>query len=922
MCWTQSEVGGLGDAQPRDGGAWRAGGAQAAHLWARAVVRMVTGRGLQALSRCLLGVAIATAMVLAGWAGSASAAPSSGAQASWQAVVKAHVQDVGGHVQAAWGSPVVHTATGDVALLWRCYPGSTGSIQATVYRFTGGAWKVVAQVDPTPLSCADDQPVGTVQETASPPTPERLTGATDFAVLGLAINQPTLSVISDVGGRWHAVPFARPGVPTADRTILPVANDPISQLVVAGRITSATNLCNPCSALDFGDQSTWVYDGAAGMFEPVPSAATTYISLWGSNPDAGVGKPSTLTLGYFNVFAVGSGRIYPSATELTATVNWGDGTSSPAVISDVLGSGRPGQPKGGPGEAEFSVSGSHTFTTPGLTKVTLQVGRLDGPVLGTATASIDVVPADPTARFFQLPGVPTARQVTLYTPASASPGQWPITSRVWTFGDGSEPVVDSTVLDPRYLAILKQMEEDPSKRSLWATGADLGILPTLSQPEDFAQHLSAKMVRSIAKAWLYYFPQHIIPHIYPSEGVYTVSLQITDHAGVTSTYSHSVGVEPHCITSQGPLGLGKAACLALTGAKALTSAPKRHPDYLAYAVTGGFGPGSAGVTITVARDDSVFVAMGSAIGLGSQSVVPSFTISEAAGYVELADLPRSAVSNRAIDRFIDGWTIPATAFFSFGAGLGSSLIFSPSVNQFAQEYLMYAGEGIGVSVGPGCAVDLGKPKDLASLAPTPRHPKRPLQAVHDLLKTQLSRLVGEATALTKQSVVCAEGTLVPSTILFGTGPLPGTTPTPPPPTTTTTLPPMVPSTTTTTTTTVPPTTTTTTVPAAGGGLGPLVGTWAGGNAMFTVDANGAVAYSTPGNTSNGTYGPFSGTVQGNGAGSATGSVTSTSAPAGLPVGTTIQITFDAANDTISVTLGSMPSTEYCGPTTTVASHCQ
>ncbi len=58
------------------------------------------------------------------------------------------------------------------------------------------------------------------------------------------------------------------------------------------------------------------------------------------------------------------------ASDLTATINWGDGTSSVGVISG--------------GGGNFAVDGSHTYTTGGLYTTTVTVA--DDPP-GTAIAS-------------------------------------------------------------------------------------------------------------------------------------------------------------------------------------------------------------------------------------------------------------------------------------------------------------------------------------------------------------------------------------------------------------------------------------------------------------------------------------------------------------------------------------------------------
>lgn len=157
----------------------------------------------------------------------------------------------------AVASPIVNARGGDIALVMHT---PAVKVVADVYRYRGGQWRQVARV---PLF--DGQPTDVPGWT---PRAVRLTGATDFLVqISPGANGALSTVLSDVGGDWHRVPFRAP----AGAKVQPFDGFVGSALepVAHGReITTQTDTCVPDCASGALARVTWRYDAAARALEP------------------------------------------------------------------------------------------------------------------------------------------------------------------------------------------------------------------------------------------------------------------------------------------------------------------------------------------------------------------------------------------------------------------------------------------------------------------------------------------------------------------------------------------------------------------------------------------------------------------------------------------------------------------------------
>lgn len=474
------------------------------------------------------------------------------------------------------------------------------------------------------------------------------------------------------------------------------------------------------------------------------SAAAGGLALTPVRISAVAGRPVRQTVAYF---VVAASRRHPvRASQFRASVAWGDGTSSTAVVK---ASGRvPAGFRGPRRVLEFEVDAAHTYATTAASRATVTV---TGPGSGSVQVPVSVIARDPVARFYSNPVTATARKIALLIPAQPGPGQRAISSYVWNFGDGSRPVHDTRTLRGVIMGAVRKLRTHPGSPSLRYDAYFLGIVPN---PSSF--QLTSAAARRIAELWLYYFPRHIIPHIYPSSGVFNVSLRITDAAGVSSTDSRNVGVEPHCVSwsGWGPLKfVARGTCDTLSGFLAMTAAPNRPPDYEAYSISGLKALGAATVTLTVTRDRSVFVSLAGSLGV--QYAALDFSIAD--GYVGPPGLPRGfpRPTNAQVDSFVDGWTIPVGGFALLVVGSGRALVYSPSVHNVGEEISVHSGGfGGGVFVQASCAVDLyHHVPEVGRLAPGNRVS---FAYARSLISRVMHNVLAQARKMISDSITCAQ----------------------------------------------------------------------------------------------------------------------------------------------------------------------
>jgi hypothetical protein len=162
--------------------------------------------------------------------------------------------------QPAVASAILHRRSGPLALV-AYFSHDARHAYAAVYRYRSGAWRLLAHVNPGRYSGPPNP--------KDPPLHPRLTGATDFAATFETANVNEVAIISDIGGRWHAVPFKR-GKHLYGGDTLVSEYRPTKRVISRGKITSGSNDCVPDCASGKITYTTWAYNARAGAFEPAP----------------------------------------------------------------------------------------------------------------------------------------------------------------------------------------------------------------------------------------------------------------------------------------------------------------------------------------------------------------------------------------------------------------------------------------------------------------------------------------------------------------------------------------------------------------------------------------------------------------------------------------------------------------------------
>jgi hypothetical protein len=162
-------------------------------------------------------------------------------------------------------SAIVETVSGPAAAITHAesvslpYHDSNGAVAVALY-YVRGRWVPVANVIYDTL-----QGVGAVS--TLPPQSVNLTGATDFLVSIAFAGSTSSGVFSDVGGRWHMVPFP--------------SGELVSQVRISrGVVLSYVDNCNPDCAQGKEILSSFVYDPATASFV----SGSTPISAGPVNP--------------------------------------------------------------------------------------------------------------------------------------------------------------------------------------------------------------------------------------------------------------------------------------------------------------------------------------------------------------------------------------------------------------------------------------------------------------------------------------------------------------------------------------------------------------------------------------------------------------------------------------------------------------
>jgi streptogramin lyase len=434
-----------------------------------------------------------------------------------------------------------------------------------------------------------------------------------------------------------------------------------------------------------------------------------------------------------------------SANDFSATINWGDGSTSP------------GHARAAPNglltrllerlthRGAYFVDGTHTYdsTRTRTVHIVVSKGHAKTPELVTHAT---VEPLDPVAFFYLNPDNPKNGDIALVVPQRPGPLQRPIRTYVWGFNDGGAPVVDDKSTRPLYKRALDILARDPGNPIGLGMAHQLGILPPLVN--------DAGTVSQMVGVWRQYFlAYHIVPHIYPNAGQATVALKVVDAAGHRSRpFSMPVTVSDHCLEWGGPLAglFGHATtCETAAGLSAVVHGPSRRPDYYAFDVSGGEGV-SAGFTVVVSHSRDVSIAVHAAVGPHLKTPNPT-EVSVAAGFVGPPSGP--VPSDELIDRFGASVAIPVQATLG---PFKMTLILSPRCGCAGEEYGVRGWEGAGLSLGASCSIDLGEVPGFSDLAP-PDHGPWPFQGgrVPQMSGAQMREAVSRGVrALTAARLQC------------------------------------------------------------------------------------------------------------------------------------------------------------------------
>ena len=134
--------------------------------------------------------------------------------------------------------------------------------------------------------------------------------------------------------------------------------------VDAGATCTFTDASSPTSSVSCTDDGTWTLTLTADDGTNPPVSDSLILSVTNAAPMADAGPDQFVTIGDTVSLAPATFTDAGSNDTHTATIDWGDGTVEPGVVTQGAGSG--------------SVAGSHTYATTGLFTATVTVTDDDG----------------------------------------------------------------------------------------------------------------------------------------------------------------------------------------------------------------------------------------------------------------------------------------------------------------------------------------------------------------------------------------------------------------------------------------------------------------------------------------------------------------------------------------------------------------
>jgi hypothetical protein len=525
---------------------------------------------------------------------------------------------------------------------------------------------------------------------------------------------PAILVTTDGGSTWKF----------QDATVAPFA---LTSVSCANDVV--------CSAVSQNYNATAIIGTTHGRVPGPPPPPPTGIAFVTTIPiDVTAGKIFTGTLGIFT---------YPSqsppvpGSAFSATIDWGDGTTSAATIKNTTDLSTLY-----PGLDGYAVSGTHRYLTSDVGNIVITVSH-PGDTTDSVLDGVTVEALDPLANFISAPSIPhqgrdttgglTNGSIALLIPATPTPLQRRVQEYKWEFGDGAT-VYDYPAAHLAIDSVLSQLAANPGNGDLINRAIGMGILPPGSGGGPFGiGGLSADEVRSIVKVWQKEFPLHIVPHIYPDFGTVGVRLTVTDVAFHTSQSAQALKVSRDCqqwggngIFGWNPFA-GYTTCDTMAGFQSQFG-PKRPKDYVFFGATKqlqllpvlqrlGLKGAAGGVQLVITHGvlsnfpstndlNSVFIQLQLTAGLGVK--LPSANgLSGGVGWLGPPDAGQPPPSDAAINQFVDGFTTSAGVSSGFaGYGLGYNLILNTNPVAGGEEWFFGNNTGLAIGLGESCAAPI------------------------------------------------------------------------------------------------------------------------------------------------------------------------------------------------------------------------
>lgn len=452
-----------------------------------------------------------------------------------------------------------------------------------------------------------------------------------------------------------------------------------------------------------------------------PASSTSPLHLAAFPVDAIFGRNASGNLALITFHS--SGNPSPPASDFTATIKWGDGSTSPGT---VVAAPSVVQSAVGAGGVAYDVQGSHTWSKLGPTSYEVTVTGPSGSSM-TTKAPLEISPLQPTAFFTANPTNPVQDGIGLFVPADPQPGQLKISQYKWQILDGNT-VVDNASTRPTYNSVLARLAQNPGNPALRQIGTNLGILPSDAKGGAFGVGgLTDDQVRQVVGVWQAYFPYHIVPHLFDFYGTVGVGLKVTDQTGHTSTdYTHNYTVSRDCQPWGGPLSSwfgGFTVCDTYNGIAAQFG-PHRAPDYIGFNVTnillpsgGRFLGFNGSVSLVIIPrliashpQHAVFIAPMISAGISTPGASAGIT----SGWLGPPGPANRPGDPEQIYQFVNGADLfggfsATVRLWHLGLGLGFTALENPSNGLVGEELGFNAAQGASAGIGAGetCAFSLG-----------------------------------------------------------------------------------------------------------------------------------------------------------------------------------------------------------------------